>query len=89
MPKPRTQLAPSSASAFKKKSGGLLTLPSGEVVRVKNPGGIRAFLSGGMIPNSLMGLVESSLAGKPADIKETIAPAGEIDQVMILSLIHI
>ena len=87
MPKhTKAPLAPSAASAFKKRSGGLLTLPSGETVKVKNPGGIRAFISAGMIPNSLMSLVESSLAGKPIDIKDALAPDGEINTDMVTDM---
>lgn len=49
---------------FKERLGGLLELPSGLVVKWRNPGGIRAFLAGGQIPNALMPIVEEALAEK-------------------------
>ena len=53
----------SSISDIKKLSGGLLTLPSGVTVKWRNPGGIRALMGTGKIPNSLLPIVEQALKG--------------------------
>lgn len=58
------ELKVSQIGDFKKRLGGILELPSGLVVRWRNPGGLRAFLAGGQIPNALMPIVEEALAEK-------------------------
>lgn len=65
----------SSVSDFKQKSGralDLLELPSGATAKVVNRG-MRAFLSEGMVPNSLMSIVEESLnKGRPPEMSEVV-----------------
>ena len=58
----KTPAKVASAADFKKKRAATLTLPSGFVVEVRNPGGMRAFLKDGIIPNSLMPMVQNALA---------------------------
>lgn len=61
----RTQ-QPATAADFKKASpraGRLVELPSGNFVKVRLPG-IEAFLRKGMIPNTLLPLVQQALSGK-------------------------
>lgn len=52
---------PTSVSDWKKKSGSDLQLPSGHTCRVRNPG-MKAFLSAGLIPNSLIPIVTEALS---------------------------
>jgi len=62
----------SSASEFKKKRAGVIELPSGMTVRLRNPGGLRIFMANGSIPNSLMPLVKEALdSGTEMDAKKT------------------
>lgn len=59
----------SSVSSWKQKAR-TLTLPSGNVVGVQNPG-MKTFLVNGTIPNSLMSLAEKALQkGRPLDDSE-------------------
>lgn len=53
----------SSAADFKKRIGGVIELPSGLVVKWRNPGGLKAFMSSGKIPNMLLGVVQEALDG--------------------------
>lgn len=53
----------SNVGDIKARMGGVIELPSGIVVRWRNPGGLRAFLSSGKIPNALLGAVEKGLKG--------------------------
>lgn len=48
---------------IKNRMGGIIELPSGIHVRWRNPGGLRAFMSSGKIPNALLGSVEKGLKG--------------------------
>lgn len=68
----------SDVTAFKKKAGFFGTpveLPSGLTVKLRAVG-MRAFLDGGMVPNSLMSIISEQLdqnSGKPpADSQETM-----------------
>lgn len=58
-----SQTAPvASVADFKAKTKGtVVELPSGVVVKLRKPDGLKALLSGGKIPNSLMGIVEQAL----------------------------
>lgn len=57
---PQDKQAPTPASGWK-KAGALLTLPSGNVLRVKNPG-IMEMAHQGLVPNSLMTMIMSSVS---------------------------
>lgn len=57
------QLRISQIGDFKQRMGGIIELPSGLIVRWRNPGGLRAFMANGQIPNTLMPIVERSLKG--------------------------
>jgi hypothetical protein len=60
----------SPVSAWKKNTNAPLTLPSGKVMLIRNVG-FKAFIKAGIIPNSLMSTVESSLAtGKTPDLSD-------------------
>jgi hypothetical protein len=58
------QLRVSQVGDFKSRMGGIMELPSGRVMKLKNPGGLQAFIANGTIPNSLLGMVQSGLSGK-------------------------
>jgi hypothetical protein len=67
----------SSASSFKNKRTTILELPSGESMRVKNPGGLKLFMREGMIPNSLMGLMQGAVdTGAKPDMSQIVTPDG-------------
>jgi hypothetical protein len=53
----------SAIGDIKQRTGGIIELPSGITVRWRNPGGLRAFMSQGKIPNALIGAVEQGLKG--------------------------
>lgn len=50
---------------FKKRIGGELELPSGLTIKWRNPGGLRAFMAAGKIPNVLLNQVDRALKGGP------------------------
>lgn len=76
------RLTPNSAADFKKKRNGIFELPSGLMIRLRNPGGMGMFLKQGMIPNSLMPVVDKALKGeKPST--EDIMPTGGVDDSMV------
>ncbi len=56
------ELKISTVGDFKNRIGGIFQLPSGMVVRLRNPGGLTMFLSSGNIPNSLMSVVKSAMS---------------------------
>ena len=69
------ELKISQIGDFKKRLGGIIELPSGLVVRYKNPGGIQAFLGGDSgVPNALLTTVQKTLkkgkGGAPVDSPE-------------------
>lgn len=55
------ELKISTVGDFKKRISTTVQLPSGAVVKLKNPGGLRAFLGKGKIPNSLMPMISQAL----------------------------
>lgn len=77
------ELRISQIGDFKHRLGGIMELPSGLVVRTRNPGGLRAFLNNGTIPNSLMVIIERGIkTGKGAKAEE-LMPDGKMDPQMI------
>ena len=71
---------------FKKRLGGIIELPSGLVVKWRNPGGLRAFLSEGVIPNSLLPMIENSLKNKQGvdeqELSELIKDTDRVAEMM-------
>jgi len=65
--KPRTtaakaeELKISTVGDFKKRISAVVELPSGAVVKLKNPGGLRVFMGKGKIPNSLLPIISQAL----------------------------
>lgn len=82
-PAVRAGLAPSSAQDFKKRRAGLFELPSGLVMRLRNPGGLKIFMKEGLIPNSLMGTVQNALdKGKEMEAKDFVKD-GKVDPLLM------
>ena len=74
----------SSVAEFKKRSGGLTELPSGLVVKLKNKGGMRAFMASGIIPNSLMGIINDAIQkGTQPDMTGIFKDDGSMDEALI------
>lgn len=74
----------SQVGDFKKRLGGIIELPSGLIVKAKNPGGLRAFIGTGLIPNSLMGIIQSGLdKGSGKNVSAEIMKDGKIDPEML------
>lgn len=75
---------------FKKRLGGVMELPSGAVVKVRNPGGLKAFLGNGSIPNSLMPIVQKAVNnGKQVSAEEMgiINEDGSIDPAVLKDML--
>lgn len=73
----------SSISEFK-KSGIALELPSGFVVKVRNTGGLRTFMSNGSIPNNLLAIISKALnTGKGVDTKDLVTQEGVLDTKLL------
>lgn len=75
------ELKISQVGDFKKRMGGIMELPSGSVVKLKNPGGMQAFLSADIIPNELMGIIQASLKKGTAPKPEQITQAMGLDKI--------
>ena len=60
--KQATELKISTVGDFKKRVQAIVQLPSGLVVKLRNPGGLSAFMGSSTIPNGLMPLVTKQLS---------------------------
>jgi hypothetical protein len=76
----------SAPQDFKKKRAGTFELPSGLFMKLRNPGGLKIFLSEGIIPNSLMSTVHNALDGKKMDAEEMLNEAGGVDESQIADM---
>jgi|SRR6478609_2355767 len=80
----------SQVGDFKKRLGGVMELPSGVVVKVRNPGGMKVFMANGMIPNSLMGMITKGLeSGTGADAEEMLTKDGKLDPEMMSDMMEL
>jgi hypothetical protein len=68
---------------FKKRMGGEMELPSGLIVKVRNPGGMQAFLAEGLVPNVLMKIIQDGIKKGSAPSAEEIMPEGELDPQLL------
>ena len=69
---------------FKTRMGGIQELPSGLTVKLRNPGGLMAFMDSKNIPNSLLAIIQRSLGqGKAPEPEELMQKDGEIDPEML------
>lgn len=81
---------------FKARMGGIMELPSGLVMKLKNPGGLQAFIANGTIPNSLLGMVQEGLRGKQgaeaakaaADLANDLESLGDMLQMLNLVMVQ-
>ena len=72
-----------SVSEFKNKTGGLLPLPSGATIKVHQRGGMQAFLRAGVIPNSLMSIIQAAIdKGEKPDMSSVITDDGVDPQML-------
>lgn len=71
-----------SVSAWKESAGPLLELPSGKTVKVMQHPSMRVFLKAGIIPNSLVSIIQSSLdRGQAPDLASFGATQERIDEM--------
>lgn len=80
------QLQISKVGDFKKRLGGIFELPSGMVVKLRNPGGMNAFIQNGTIPNSLMTIMQSAVKGGTADVSEVVPDINNINPELIADM---
>lgn len=73
----------SQVGDFKQRLGGLMELPSGVKVITRNPGGLKAFMTGSNIPNSLMLVIQNGLKSGQAPKAEDIMPEGKLDAELL------
>lgn len=77
----------SQIGEFKKRLGGVLTLPSGLTVRVFNPGGMAVFLDVDTMPNNLLAIVQKAIKeGKAPDLDQLTNKQEGIDPEMFKSM---
>lgn len=83
------QLRVSQIGDFKARVRGVFELPSGLVVKLKNPGGLQAFIANGTIPNSLLGIVQEALtsgkdntAAKAQDLAKDLDSLGDMMRLL-------
>jgi hypothetical protein len=90
------QLRVSQIGDFKSRMGGVMELPSGLVMKLKNPGGLQSFIANGTIPNSLLGIVQEGLKGKSgleatkaaADMADNLDSLGDMLKMLDLVMIQ-
>lgn len=80
------ELRISQIGDFKSRMGGIMELPSGVYVKVRNPGGMQAFMENGQIPNALMGMVQKGINSGKGLKAEEIMPGGKIDADVLADL---
>lgn len=78
----------SSPQDFKKKMGGMVELPSGFIVKLKNPGGLRAFMNDGNIPNGLMTIVNDAMDKGKKVTTDDILKDNKIDPQMMADMME-
>lgn len=90
------QLRVSQVSDFKARMGGVMELPSGLIMKLKNPGGLQAFIANGTIPNSLLGMIQDGLNGKSGvdatkaakELSDDLSSLGEMLEMMNTVLVQ-
>lgn len=68
---------------FKNRMGGIIELPSGLIIKWRNPGGMAAFIQSGSIPNSLMPIIQKALDEGKAPTANELMPGGKLDAKML------
>ncbi len=78
-----------SVKDFKSKTGGLLPLPSGAVIKVQQRGGMQAFIRAGVIPNSLMSIIQDAIdKGSKPDMSAVVTDDG-VDPEMLDDMLEL
>jgi len=78
------ELRISQTRDFKTRMGGIQELPSGLVVKLRNPGGLLAFMDTKNIPNALLAIIQRSVAkGQQPSPEELMSKDGSIDDDML------
>ena len=77
------QMKVSQIGDFRSRMRATLELPSGLFVKVKNPGGLTAFIANGTIPNSLLQVVQSALneGSKEDAVKQAATLAKDVESM--------
>lgn len=71
-----------SVAAWKKASGPLLELPSGKTVKVTEHPSMRIFMKVGIIPNSLVGIVQKAIdQGEQPDMSGFVTDNSRIEEM--------
>lgn len=84
------ELKISQVGDFKKRLGGVMELPSGVTVKVRNPGGMKVFISTGMIPNSLMSIIQQGIeSGQGAVAGDILNKDGKFDPQMMSDMMEL
>ena len=84
------ELRISQIGDVKKRLGGIVELPSGLVVHLVNPGGLKAFMTGNVIPNSLMAVIQKSLkSGTKPTAEELLSEQGDITPERMAEMMEI
>jgi hypothetical protein len=82
----------SQVGDFKKRVESIQELPSGLVVKLRNPGGLKAFIGSkngkNSIPNSLMPIIQKALkSGQGVDIEKELLKDGEMDMDLVQDML--
>lgn len=81
------QLKVSQVGDFKKRLGGVFELPSGLVMKLRNPGGLMAFMASGLIPNELMSIMQKHInSGKNTTPDELMKDTGRLDEKFLAQM---
>lgn len=81
------QLKVSQVGEFKKRLGGVFELPSGLVMKLRNPGGLMAFMGAGLIPNELMQIMQKHInSGKNVAPEDLAKEVGGVDSKFLAQM---
>jgi|SRR5882672_2462355 len=74
-----------TVAAWKSGFDPFLELPSGKVLKVRAAVGFQSLLKAGVIPNSLMGIVQSAMDnGKEPDLSSFTGDTSKINQMLVM-----
>jgi len=84
-------LSISTVQDFKSKSKRIATLelPSGAVIQAKNSGSMSVFMKAGVIPNSLMAIVQESMASGQQPDMSSVLKDGNLDLDMVRDMLDV
>lgn len=84
-------LSISTVQDFKSRSKRIATLelPSGAVIQAKNSGSMSVFMKAGVIPNSLMAIVQESMASGQQPDMSSVLKDGNLDLDMVRDMLDV